>query len=231
MSRFPRSPRSSARLFRYRFSSMAEARKHLHTVEGRQLLYLPWAAGTGLGDRVLLELSVAGSEQTCTLTGEVRCVESALYAGAWAELDRVKALESVEHAVLAARRRTPRLSADLLVRAGRLGRPGCVARLCDVGLDGARLAGVGGLWSAGEQVQIGALGELGNHAGRVVWARAGEAALRFDAPAHSLLQLAAEAWNQATDLAHPAACRCVSGGPLVEPLLPRSLRRRALERA
>ena len=111
-----------------------------------------------------------------------------------------------------------------------------VGRLIDVSFGGARIAGVAADVMAGDQISLGELGGPTCIGARVVWARKGDLAIEFirtdpvsRAAAMKLATAATERWARARTLFHPAACRCESGGAVLEPLLPRAAHRRMEE--
>src|SRR5205814_8145997 len=80
-------PAQPERLLRYRFDTVAQARKHLHPMEGRQLLFFPDPfLDVRDGQSIQLELCFTGSEQTLTVRGLVHSVETGALRGAWLDL-------------------------------------------------------------------------------------------------------------------------------------------------
>lgn len=219
---------------RFRFDSPAQARYHVHLVEGRQLLFFP-DPFVDVRERqpVLLELAFTGSEETLIVRGEVHSIDSGGAIGAWLELYSMRLLDGLSIATARPRRTFRRLTTDFLVRVERPGRPSAMARLADVSAGGARVAGAGGIWGAGEDLFLTDTAGGPRLRGRVVWARDGELALAFDRAdattrrnAVRLFDSALERWRTAREARHPGACDCLSGGALLEPLLPRSAHRR-----
>jgi hypothetical protein len=229
-------PRSQQpeRLMRYRFDNAAQARRHLHTVEGRQILFFPDPfLDVRDGQAVLLELSFTDSEQTLAVRGEVHSLETGSLRGAWVELYALRLIDGMQIACGTPRRLHRRLPADLMVRAERPGVPGSLARLADISAGGARVVAGGGKWSAGEEILISEITGGPPLRGHVIRAREGEIVLRFqrtDATtrrnALRLVEAAVQRWSNARETHHPGACACMRGGALFEPLLPRAAHRR-----
>jgi hypothetical protein len=220
---------------RYRFDNADQARRHLHYVERRQILFFPDPfLDVRAGQPVLLELSFTDSEQTVTVRGEVHSLETGALRGAWIDLFATRLFAGVQLAYDTPRRLHRRLAADLFVRTERPGLPASVARLADVSAGGARIVSAGGRWSVGQEILIRELSRGSPLRGTVVRAREGEIAVQFqrtDATtrrgAVQLVELALQRWNDARESHHPAACGCMRGGALFEPLLPRAAHRRA----
>jgi len=222
------------RLMRFTFDSPAQARRHVHVVEGRQLLFFP-DPFLDVGERqpIVIEICFAGSDQSLTVRGEVHSVETGALRGVWLEVYSLRLFDGLQIAGAAPRRLFRRLPTDMLVRAGRAGRASTVARLTDVSAGGARIAAAGAPWSPGEEILISDLSGGPSLCGKVTRARDGEVAVEFqraDATtrrsAVKLLDSAIERWKNAREARHPAACGCSRGGALFEPLLPRSAHRR-----
>jgi hypothetical protein len=121
-----------------------------------------------------------------------------------------------------------------LVCVNRPNKPAAVVRVADVGGGGARLTSAGGSFAIGEQVQITPLAAGSVLRGRVVWSRGGEIAVEFARAdlatrlaATKMVDAAISRWSEAREIGHPFVCRCDLGGPVLEPLLPRSALRRA----
>ena len=222
------------RLMRCTFDSPAQARRHLHLVDGRQLLFFPDPfLDLREGEPVVIEICFAGSDQSLPVRGDVYAVETGAMRGAWIEVYSLRLSDGLQLASARARRLFRRLPTDMLVRAGRAGRASAVARLTDVSAGGARLGAVPGGWKAGEEIFVSDLSGGPPLRGVVVWSRDGEVAVRFqrdDATtrrnAVKLVDSAIERWRNAREARHPQACACSRGGALFEPLLPHSTRRR-----
>lgn len=220
-------------LLRYRFDGFWQARRHVHVLEGRQLLFFPHLQpNLRDGQGVVLELCFNDSDQTAQAAGTVHSVETSGVRGAWLELFSLRLLEGLGQSMDKPRRKHRRLAADAVMRLERPGAMGSIARLADVSSGGARLVGVSGMWRAGTEIF---LSELKGPPlrGTVIWAREGQVALSFaraDAQTRKgvqrLLDGAVPAWSKAAEARHPAGCGCGVGGTLVEPLLPRAAHRR-----
>ena len=218
---------------RYRFDSVAQARKHLHPLEARQILFFPDPfLDVRDGQPIQLELCFMGSEQSVTVRGQVHAVETGAMRGAWLDLFSLRIGEGLHIACTNPRRLFRRVASDLMVRVQKTGAPGTMARLIEVSAGGARLAGGGGRWMPGDDLYISELSGWPMRA-RVVRAREGELAIPFsraDATTRRngvrLVEAALQRWNDARETRHPAACGCMNGGALYEPLLPRASHRR-----
>lgn len=218
---------------RYRFDGFWQARRHVHVVEGRQLLFFPHLhAGLRDGQAVVLELSFSDSEQSAHAAGVVHSVETSGVRGAWLELFSQRLLAGLGDSMHRPRRKHRRVVTSSVLRLERPGGVGSIARLADVSSGGARLSGVSGVWRAGAEVL---LSELRGAVlrGTVAWARNGEVAVAFARGdeqtrrgVQRLLDAAAPLWTLAVEARHPAGCGCAVGGTLVEPLLPRAAHRR-----
>jgi hypothetical protein len=219
---------------RYRFDSAAQARRHLHWVEGRQILFFPDPfLDVRDGQPVLLELAFTDSEQTLAARGEVHSLETGTLRGGWIELYPMRLLDGLQIASGTPRRLHRRLPADFMVRSERPGLPASVARLSEVSAGGARVVSAGGTWCEGEEILISELSGGPPLRGKVIRAREGEIAVQFvrsDATtrrhAVRLVEAAVQRWRDARETHHPIACGCTRGGALFEPLLPRAAHRR-----
>jgi len=230
----PPSRAQPERLMRYRFDTAAQASRHLHSMERRQILFFPDPfLDVRDGQQVLLELAFADSEQTMGVRGAVHSLETGTLRGAWFELYAIRLVDGVQIAAETPRRFAPRLPVDLMVRVERPGLPASVARLADVSASGARVVSAGGRWSGGEEILISELAGGSPLRGKVIRAREGEIGLQFvrsDATtrrnAVRLVDAARQRWRGARETRHPIACGCMHGGALFEPLLPRAAHRR-----
>ena len=81
---------------------------------------------------------------------------------------------------------------------------------------------------------LGALGGGSALRGKVAWSRSGEMAIEFAradsttrVAATKLMESAVQRWSEAREVPHPPLCLCDRGGPVLEPLLPRVVHRRA----
>jgi hypothetical protein len=222
-------------LLRYRFETLEQARRHLHLMEERQILFFP--DGTGrLRERqtVLLELRFDESVESAMTCGEVRALETGAVRGAWVELHSRNLLSELRTAFDRQRRRHQRLPASGMMRTQRSNRESVVGRLTDLSLSGARLSGVMASWPPGEKITMNDLGGGLPLRAMVVRCRAGELAVAFDRSdsqtrvvAGRLFEAASARWKSSFEAHHPIGCACDRGGLTLEPLLPRAAHRRA----
>ena len=221
---------------KYRFGDLTQMKNHLHVVEGRTLLFyrdpkLPLPGGS----RVVVELSLATSEQVSTVRGAVvalvEAAESAGNAGLWLEVPDARLAKRIdqEGPTGLSSRLQRRLGCDFVVEV-RSGQVPFLGRMIDVSMSGARISGAVGL-RAGGQVEMRLLGgepPLPSLLGRCDVIRAepsGDTGVRFvrsDPTARiasgKLFLAVQEAWNKAPELMHPALC--CKGGHVLEPPLP-----------
>ena len=221
---------------KYRFGDLTQMKNHLHVVEGRTLLFyrdpkLPLSGGA----RVVVELSLATSEQVSTVRGavvaRVEAAESAGNAGLWLEVPDARLAKRIdqEGPTGLSSRQQRRLGCDFVVEV-RSGRVPFLGRMIDVSMSGARISGAVGL-RAGGQVEMRLLGgepPLPSLLGRCDVIRAepsGDTGVRFvrsDPTARiasgKLFLAVQEAWNKAPELTHPTLC--CKGGHVLEPPLP-----------
>ncbi len=235
-----------ATLLKARFGDVSQMQKHLHVVEGRTVLFFREAAARLIGgDRVVVELSLGGSEQVSTLRGTVlgRADGESGQTGAWIEFPDTKLAKRLERGSMAlAMRQHQRVTCDLLVEV-KQGRHAFLARMMDVSMGGARILGATAPRIGAMPLRAGVMLELrimGNVApfpsdlgrGEVVRidAHTGELSLRWvrsDPVARvaslKLIDAARSAWTQAQQMVHGPAC-CANRGVL-DPPTP-SLKRR-----
>ncbi len=227
---------SPTRLLRYVFDSCAQLRRHARATEGRVLLFYadPLLHGA-VGEAIVLELAFAGSDQSITVGARVHARTAGEISGVWLELHGAHVMEDVRVALHTPRRKQRRVACDFdsMVRVQTARALNSVGRLIDVSVGGARLAGVAAGLIAGDEISFGELGAPAGIRARVVWARRNDLAIEFlrtdpasRAGAMKLVNAAAESWARARTLSHPAACRCESGGTVLEPFLPRAAHRR-----
>src|SRR5512132_3479563 len=104
-------PQLPERLMRYRFDSPAQARYHVHVVEGRQLLFFPdMFLDVRERQPVLIELQFTDSEQSLIVRGEVHSIETGAMRGAWLELFSMRLFDGLQVATGKPRRQFRRLS-------------------------------------------------------------------------------------------------------------------------
>ena len=141
---YARGVEKPATLLRARFGELAQLQKHLHVVEGRTVFFFREPAARLMGgDRVVVEFSVASSEQVSTLRGSVlgRVNGEGGQVGAWIEFPDAKLAKRLERGSAAlAMRQHQRVTCDLLVEV-RQGRHAFLARMTDVSMGGARVLG------------------------------------------------------------------------------------------
>lgn len=222
------------RLMRYRFDSALQARRHVHVVERRQLLFFPDPfLDVREGQPVQLELCFTGSEQTLTVRGEVHSLETGTLRGAWLELYSIRLFDGLQTACGTPRRIFRRLTLGSMIQAHRPGLPPALVRIADVSAGGVRVLGAEGRWGPGEEIVLSELSGGPPLRGLVIWSHDGEIAVKFlraDATtrrnAVKLVDAALQRWTDARESRHPAACGCTLGGALFEPLRPRAAHRR-----
>jgi hypothetical protein len=203
---------------RYRFASLAQARAHVHEVDGRSLFFyrddklsiLPYAP-------VMLECRFESDEPPRMVHGWVLgAVEG---NGTWIELLGTRSLR--ELAPTEYTRRWPRLGCDLLVEVSSPGRID-TGRLLDLSNGGGRIAGVFGL-AAKQPVDIRLLGgdrltfrDLSR--AFVTWTDVDEIGVQFDlldssnrAAVGLVVRETEELWARAWEAFHPPFC-CAAGG-------------------
>lgn len=230
-----------ATLLRARFGELPQLQKHLHVIEGRTVFFFrePAARLVG-GERVVVEFSVASSEQVSTLRGSVlgRVNGEGGQIGAWIEFPDAKLAKRLERGSSAlALRQHQRVTCDLLVEV-RQGRHAFLARMTDVSMGGARVLGaaaprLGALpLRPGSQLELRIMGHLPpfpQDLGRAEVVRTdehtGELALRWvrsDAVVRvaslKLIEAARVAWGTAQQMVH--APSCCTGGAVLDPPTP-----------
>jgi len=128
-----------ATLLRVRFGDLPQLQNHLHVVDGRTVFFFREAAARLQGaDRVVVEFSVATSEQVSTLRGTVLGRGEGGQVGAWIEFPDAKLAKRVERGAEAlATRQHQRVMCDLTVEV-KQGRQPFLARMMDVSMGGAR---------------------------------------------------------------------------------------------
>src|SRR5260370_8285382 len=169
-----------SQLLRYRFETLAQARRNLPRVEERQLLFYPDPMGRRRErQQVVVELCFDESEQSASTLGEVHSVETGAMRGGGVEIFSRNRLPELCEAFLVRRRTHRRVPAIGMGRAERPGRDGVVGRIADVSIGGVRLAGVTAGWEPGDEVVLNELaGGLPLRA-RVAPCRSRALALRF----------------------------------------------------
>lgn len=221
-------------LLKYRFGNHVEMTNHLHVVESRTLLFYRGTRPRFHGrQRVVVELSLASSEQATTLRGSVMAlVDAEGTRGVWIEFPDSRLAKRLSQGGAAAitSRRQKRIGCDLMVELRYETRP-LLGRMVDVSMSGARIVGPSGLIrNADVEVRImGAEPPMPAQLGRAQIARSesgGDVGLRFlrSDPAGrvamgKLLQCVQEAWAKAPEIVHSALC-CQAAGVL-DPPLPR----------
>jgi hypothetical protein len=236
-----------ASLLKVRFANLSELQNHLHVVDGRTVFFFREAAARlHGGERVVVEFSLATSEQVSTLRGSaLGRVETAEggHTGAWIEFPDAKLAKRLERGAEAiATRQHQRLACDLLVEV-RQGRRPFLARMMDVSIGGARLLGatavrVGatpirpgtavGLRVVGAQLPVPA--DLGRADVVRVDLNTGELAVRWvrsdpvvRAASMKLIDAIRGSWEQAQQMVHgPPCCRM---GRANDPPMPTMKRR------
>jgi len=233
-------------LLKARFGGLSQLQNHLHVVDGRTVFFFrePTPRLQG-GERVLVELSLATSEQVSTLRGavlgRVDAPESG-HRGAWIEFPDAKLAKRLERGGQGiATRQHQRLACDLLVEV-RQGRRPFLARMMDVSIGGARIlgatAGVGALPlrpGAGMGLRLMGAGapfpaDLGRADAVRVDLNTGELAIRWvrsdpvvRAASMKLIDALRSSWRQAQEMVHAPPCCAL--GRATDPPMP-TMRRR-----
>jgi hypothetical protein len=234
--------RQPATLLKVRFAGMSELQSHLHVVEGRTVFFFREASPRLVGgDRVIVEFSVANSEQVSTLRGIVLGrvdVKDGSQTGAWVEFPDTKLARRLERGSAAiATRQHQRVICDLLVEV-RQGAHSFVARMMDVSIGGARILGattprVGAMpLRAGASVTmkiVGAVASFPAELGRAEVVRTdkntGELAVRWvrsdpivRVASLKLIDAVRRSWTQAQEMRH--APPCCGNGQVLDPPMP-----------
>jgi hypothetical protein len=233
-----------ATLLRVRFGDLSQLQNHLHVVDGRTVFFFREVAPRLQGaDRVVLEFSVATSEQVSTLRGTVLGRGEGGQVGAWIEFPDAKLAKRVEHGAEAlATRQHQRVMCDLTVEV-KQGRRPFLARMMDVSMGGARILGatavrVGAMpLRAGSAVGLRIVGaeppfpaDLGRADVVRVDLNTGELAVRWvrsdpvvRIASMKLIDAARRSWAQAQEMVHaPPCCR---DGHVLDPPMPTMKRR------
>ena len=233
--------RQAATLLKVRFADLSHLQNHLHVVEGRTLFFFREAAPRLVGaDRVVIEFSLANSEQVSTLRGSVLGrvdVADGSQTGAWIEFPDAKLARRLERGTTAlATRQHQRVICDLLVEV-RQGPHSFLARLMDVSMGGARIVGatvprIGAMpLRAGGTVILklaGVIPPFPTDLGRADVVRTdkntGELAVRWvrsdpvvRASSLKLIDGVRRSWGQATEMTHAPPC-CQKGRVLDPPM-------------
>jgi len=234
--------RQPATLLKVRFGDLSQLQNHLHVVEGRTLFFFREAAPRLVGaDRVVIEFSLANSEQVSTLRGSVLGrvdVADGSQRGAWIEFPDTKLAKRLERGGSAlATRQHQRVVCDLLVEV-RQGSHSFLARLMDVSMGGARVIGataprIGAMpLRAGGSVTLkltAVAPPFPTDLGRADVVRtdktSGELAVRWvrsdpavRAASLKLIDAARRSWAQAEEMAH--APPCCQNGQVLDPPMP-----------
>ena len=234
--------RQPATLLKVRFAGLSELRRHLHVAEGRTVFFFrevsPRLVG---GDRVIVEFSLASSEQVSALRGAVLGrvdVSDGSQIGAWIEFPDTKLAKRLERGASAlATRQHQRVICDVLVEV-RQGAHSFVARMMDVSLGGARILGataprIGAMpLRAGSAVTmkiVGAVAPFPSDLGRAdvvrTDANTGELAIRWlrsdpvvRVASLKLIDAVRRSWAQAQEMTH--APPCCGNGQVLDPPMP-----------
>lgn len=236
-----------ASLLRVRFGDLAQLQNHLHVVDGRTVFFFrePSARLQG-ADRVVVEFSVATSEQVSTLRGAVLGRfegGDGGQAGAWIEFPDAKLAKRIERGAEAiAVRQHQRVMCDLLVEV-KQGRRPFLARMMDVSMGGARILGAAAMRVGAMPLRPGAaLGlrivgaeppfpaDLGRADVVRIDLNTGELAVRWvrsdpvvRVASMKLIDAVRRAWLQAQEMVHsPPCCR---NGHVMDPPMPTMKRR------
>lgn len=234
--------RQSATLLKVRFAGLSQLQGHLHVVEGRTVFFFREATPRLVGgDRVIVEFSLANSEQVSTLRGVVLGrvdVKDGSQTGAWIEFPDTKLARRLERGASAlATRQHQRVICDVLVEV-RQGAHSFVARMMDVSLGGARILGataprIGAMpLRNGATVTMriaGAVAHFPVDLGRADVVRSdnntGELAVRWvrsdpvvRAASLKLIDAVRRSWTQAQEMAHGPPC--CGNGQVLDPPMP-----------
>lgn len=223
-----------ARLLRYRFDSGQQVRHHFHASGGRAVLFYPAPVPLQPGEPVILDVGFTASDQHCAVRGSVLGCEIG-GGGSWLEFGGSGVASDLTRAAAARLRRHRRFLSGTVLRV-RCGDDGPVmARLVDVSLGGARVAGATFNSLPGEKVWLSALSAAAAPAviaGRMAWSRGNEAGVEFShlspvnrAAVAALVDEARQRAGAAHEALHPVICRCAQGDAPFEPPLPRVLYR------
>jgi hypothetical protein len=232
--------RQPATLLKARFAELSQLHKHLHTLDGRTVFFFREAAPRLVGaDRVIVEFSLANSEQVSTLRGTVlgRVDADGAQTGAWIEFPDTRLARRVERGASAlATRQHQRVICDLLVEV-RQGAHSFVARMMDASMGGARMLGataprIGAMplrAGAGLSLKlVGAVSPFPAELGRADVVRTdqntGELAVRWvrsdpvvRAASLKLIDAIRRSWTRAQEMMHAPPC-CVNGQVLDPPM-------------
>jgi hypothetical protein len=235
-----------ATLLKVRFGEVAQLQNHLHVVDGRTVFFFREPAARLQGaDRVVVEFSVATSEQVNTLRGTVlgRAEGDVVQTGAWIEFPDAKLAKRLERGAAAiATRQHQRVMCDLTVEV-KHGRRPFLARMMDVSMGGARILGatavrVGAMpLRPGAAVGLRVIGaeppvpaDLGRADVVRIDLNTGELAVRWvrsdpvvRVASMKLIDAVRRSWTQAMEMMHaPPCCR---NGTVLDPPMPTMKRR------
>ena len=230
-----------ANLLKVRFADLSHLQGHLHVIEGRTLFFFREVAPRLVGgDRVVVEFSLANSEQVSTLRGSVLGrvdINDGSQTGAWIEFPDAKLAKRLERGRSAlAIRQHQRVVCDLMVEV-RQGPHSFLARLMDVSMGGARILGataprIGAMpLRAGGAVTLklsGTAPAFPTELGRADVVRTdnstGELAVRWvrsdplvRASSLKLIDAVRRSWAQAEEMMHAPSC-CQKGQVLDPPM-------------
>jgi len=217
---------------RYRFSDIAQARAHLHEVDGRALFFVSDEKVRFLPEApICIAFSFDAGEVTRLLHGQV--AESVEGKGTWLEILDTRPLREVSGTE--AVRRSIRMGCDAAVEVRGPQRT-VAGRMLDLSPGGARLCGIDG-FRPGDHVELRLLSpdRLIFHDlsyAHVVWTDGNEAGVQFDRTdsvgRHAVARLLAETeelWAAAWEGVHLREC-CGKWG-LLDPPPPRRAERTA----
>ncbi len=208
-------------LLRYQFDSPAQILRHFLLEDQRALLFFPDPTmSVAKGAPVILEIACRSTEQRTILRGNALAKERKSTNGTWLTFSATYFLEHWSLPEGTAGRRHRRIATNQLVRIRCGDRPAKIARLLDVGISGALLAGANG--RVGDRLELAPFPRKqwidGPAIARVAWTAGDEAGLEFragDGPsvrgAVKLWQAAREEWTRAREVHHAKACDCLHG--------------------
>jgi PilZ domain-containing protein len=233
--------KQAATLLKVRFGDLSQLQNHLHVVGGRTVFFFREATSRLEGaERVVVEFSIATSEQVSTLRGtvlgRVEGGESG-QTGAWVEFPDAKLAKRLERGATAlGTRQHQRVMCDLTVEV-KHGRRPFLARMMDVSMGGARILGATAVRVGAMPLRTGAAvglrivgaeppfpSDLGRADAVRVDLNTGELAVRWvrsdpvvRAASMKLIDAARGSWAQAQEMIHTPSC-CQNGNVLDPPM-------------
>ena len=217
-------------LLRYRFRSIAQLSRHLHTARGRTLFfYREPGVELSFGARVFMEIILEDTEQSVLLRGSVLSAVGEPTRGTWLEFAETRLSQTVTGGGLVGRKQR-RLGCEAMVEIQQ-NETRTVGRMVDVSMGGARIVDAFAGLDPDVAVQVRLLAadpswpsDIG--LAKAIRAEGGKIALRFvrsdlktRVAVTRLFAAVREQWARACEASHPAVC-CV-GGVQLDPAPPR----------